>query len=428
MAIESRFVAAAPSSTVDRRYVVKREIARGGMGIVFEAEHTMLRAPVALKTLTSEALDWPLVHARLMREARALSIVRHPGVAAVLDAGTCAAHGPYLALEMIEGRSLESFVVARQRLDVESVVHVASQLGATVSFVHDRGVVHRDLKPGNVLVCREPARQGDVLKLLDFGIAVVPGDEDVIDRKLTHSGEVLGTVEYMAPEQLLDGALPTKASDIYALGVLLYECLTGDVPFPGTPTQVMTTLLAGKPVPSIRQRRPDVPPALEAAILRALSRDPAARYPRADALAAAVAAAVPRLVRPLSLLDMPAEPDPSTRRQYARAPFVTPVRIVASNGPADGRTEDVSEGGLLVVTNALVKEGERVSVRLPLPGAGRVVVIEAIARWARTRRGQKAIGIAFTNLPDDARADIRTYVALMTGSVGSTAAREARAA
>jgi serine/threonine protein kinase len=209
MTSEPRYVEASPASTIDRRYTVRREIARGGMGIVFEAEHSLTRSPVAVKVLTTAALGWPIVHARLMREARALAVARHPGVASVLDAGVCRSHGPYLVLEMIEGRSLESFIVARRTLDVESTVAVAQQLGAALSYVHSTGVVHRDVKPGNVLVTRDAGREGDVLKLLDFGIARVGEGDDVVERKLTQQTDVLGTIEYMAPEQILDGLPPT---------------------------------------------------------------------------------------------------------------------------------------------------------------------------------------------------------------------------
>ncbi|MBX7191898.1 MAG: protein kinase [Sandaracinaceae bacterium] len=416
MKSEPRYVEATPASTIDRRYSVRREIARGGMGIVFEAEHTLTRSPVAIKVLTTAALGWPIVHARLMREARALAVARHPNVASVLDAGVCRSHGPYLVLEMIEGRTLESFVVARNMLDIESTVSVAHQVAAALDHVHAVGVVHRDVKPGNILVTRSPGREGDVLKLLDFGIARVGEGDDVVDRKLTQQTDVLGTIEYMAPEQILDGLPPTASTDVYALGVSLYECLVGDVPFPGTMTQVMSALLAGKPVPSIRAARPDVPPALEAAILRAMRRDPAQRYGTATELAAACTHALGRLPGTLNLLDPRPAPTESTRRQFTRAPYVTPVRVLGTAGPCDGRTEDVSEGGLLVVTSGVCLEGDRVSVRLPLPSSGRVVTLDAIARWAKTQRGQRAIGVEFTDLPSDARSDIRNYVALMASA------------
>jgi hypothetical protein len=194
----------------------------------------------------------------------------------------------------------------------------------------------------------------------------------------------------------------------------------GDVPFPGTMTQVMSALLAGKPVPSIRESRPDVSPALESAILRAMRRDPAQRHASPDELAAACVAAIGHAPRRLDLLDPPRAPaDGSSRRQFTRAPYVTPVRVLGQAGACDGRTEDISEQGLLVVTSGNCAEGEEVTVRLPLPSSGRVVTLTGVARWAKTQRGQRAIGIALTGVPQEARADIRNYVALMTGATST---------
>ena len=415
MKSESRYVEATPASTIDRRYLVRREIARGGMGIVFEAEHTLTRDLVAVKLLTQGALGSPIVHARLMREARALAVARHPGVASVRDAGVCKSHGPYLVLEMIEGRSLESFLLARKTLSPDNVVAVAMQLGEALTHVHEAGVVHRDVKPGNVLVTRAPGRDGDVLKLVDFGIARVGEGDDVVERKLTQQTDVLGTVEYMAPEQLIDGLPPTPASDVYALGLSLYECLAGDVPFPGTMAHVMSNMLAGTPIPSIRDKRPDVSRELEAVILSALQRDPRARPSTPAALAHACVAALGRTPRKLVLLDAPREElGGVSRRQFARAPYVTPVRVLGSAGACDGRTEDISEQGLLVVTSGACAEGETVTVRLPLPTSGRVVTLDGVARWCKTQRGQRAIGVELKTIPDDARTDIRSYVGLMS--------------
>ncbi len=435
------FEEAKTASLVDRRYAIKREIARGGMGVVFEAEHTTLRSPVALKTLTSTALASSAVHARLMREARALSVVRHPGVTNVLDAGVCRTFGPYVALEMIEGRSLDGLVVARQRLDVESVVSIALQLAQALGAAHARGVIHRDVKPGNVLVTRDASGGGDRVKLIDFGIACVRGEDDVVTRRLTQAGEVLGTIEYIAPEQLLDPAPPTVRADVYSLGALAYECLMGDVPFQGPPRTILTTLLAGGRPSSIRERRPDVPAAVDAAVMRALSRDPSARFASAQAFEEALLAAWGRAPRPLSLLEAPrsseGRAEGSSRRQFVRAPYVTPVRVVSSNGAWDGRTEDVSEGGLLVVMPSHAEKGEtpessaqgqRVSVRLPLPASGRVVTVEATACWTRAQRGQRAMGISFTSLAEEVRDDIQKYVALMSRDVVAEPGASPRAA
>lgn len=431
-----------PGSVVDRRYVVGREIARGGMGVVVEAKHTTLRSTVALKTLTARAMESVQQHARLMREARALSMVKHPGISEVLDAGICSTFGPYLVLEMIDGRSLDGLIVAKQRLDVDSALAIVSQLAEALSAVHARGVIHRDVKPGNVLVTHGAGATGDRLKLIDFGIACVHGDDDVVERKLTCPGDVLGTVEYMAPEHLLDGMPPTPLSDVYALGALVYECLMGDVPFPGPARTIMSTMLAGARPASICQRRQDVPLPLEAAIMRALSRDRQARFGTVTAFKEACCAALGRRPRPLALVEVPRPAlDGASRRRFVRAPYVTPVRVIGSSEAWDGRTEDVSEGGLLVVTSVRhakepeapsegSQEGQRVSVRLPLPSSGRVVVIDAIACWARTQRGQRAIGISFVALADDVREEIRNYVSLMArdGSPEVAAPKRDRAA
>lgn len=418
--------------TVDRRYQVRREIARGGMGAVFEAEHAFLKSPVALKTLTRQALDVPSVHARLMREARALSRTRHPNVVPVFDAGVCDLHGPYVALDMIEGRTLESFLVARQKLDIAETLAVVAQLASALDWVHQKGVIHRDVKPANVLVSREPGRDGDTAILVDFGIARVPGEVDVVDGRLTRHGEVLGTVEYMAPEQLAEGREPDARTDVWALGVLAYECLTGDVPFTGTPTQVMTALLQGQKPPELRARRADVPEPLSKAVMRALNHAPAQRPQSAGELVRAMEQALGITAPPILLIDtvpdavrsvppsataadLKSSGNAPVRRLFARAPYVTPTRIVTTGGPCDGRSEDISEGGLLVVTSAECTDGDRVKVRLPLPTSGRVVVLEAIARWSKNRRGQRAIGVEFVDPPEEVRAEIRTYVTLMSG-------------
>lgn len=414
-------IEAHPGSLIDRRFRVRREIARGGMGVVFEAEHVLTRSKVAIKALTQDALGWPGVHNRLLREARALAIARHPGVAEIHDAGECPLHGPFLALEMIDGRSLESFLVARLTLDVDTVVAVAEELGAALTTVHARGVVHRDIKPGNVIVTRHPDRDVDRLKLVDFGIARVAEADDVVDARITRNKDVVGTVEFIAPELLVEDRAPSASSDVYALGVTLYECLTGEVPFPGTLSSVMRAHLEGRSVPSIRKRRADVPEALEAAILRAIDRDPARRFATAEALARACVDALGRSPRPIELLGGPRTRPEEGRRQFVRAPYVTPVRIVAASGPCDGRTEDLSEGGLLVVTSGLCAEGERVTVRLPLPATGRVVTLSATARWAKTQRGSRAIGLELDPIPEEIREEIRRYVALMCVQASSSA-------
>jgi hypothetical protein len=408
------------SALVDRRYRVRREIARGGMGIVYEAEHTVLGDVVALKCLNSRAREVFGIEERLMREARALARARHPHVVAVRDAGICPSYGPYVALDRLEGRPLDGLLTAKTRLQVPTVVHLALAVGDALTHAHTRGVIHRDLKPANVFVAKAP--EGERACLIDFGISHLLGEDVAQGPKLTRAGEVLGTPEYMAPEILIDGLPPRPESDVYALAAMLYECLTGDVPHAGPAMKIMSALLVDKPFKPIAASRGDVPPAIEAALKRGLSRDPAERPKTPSDLARLIHAAVGGPVEPLALLesDGPADQGGATRRQFDRAAYVAPVRVQAEKATADGRTEDISEGGLLVVGALGPIENQEVEVRLPLPTSGRVAQVRARSKWVRTRRGANALGLEFIDLPADARADIARYVSLMSESRGRT--------
>ncbi len=413
MANREGYVEATAGDLVDRRYRIRHEVARGAMGVVFEAEHVLTRQVVALKMLTSEVVRWPVLQERLMREARALGLVRHPGIVQVLDAGTCERHGTFVTLERIEGRSLDGLLTSHGRLSAATVVGLAKQLGAALHAVHALGVIHRDVKPGNILLRGGDPERGDVLKLIDFGIASLETDDDVTERKLTGQSELLGTLEYMAPEQILAGAPATRATDIYAMGATLYECLMGDVPYPGKLGEILQAHTAASGPPRLQSGDVVIPEALEAAILKALARRPEDRFATAEELAAACAAALPGSRTPLQLVTLTPAQSASSRRRHARAPYFALIRILTQAGHCDGHVEDISEGGLLAVTSGACEEGEVVRVRLPLPVSGRVATLEGKARWSKTRRGQRAIGVEFL-APDAAvTAEIGQYVTAM---------------
>jgi len=220
-------------TTVDRRYLLKREIARGGAGAVFEAEHIYTQRSVALKLLLPEQRSAPEPRARLLREALALSAARHPGVVAALDAGETEDGTPYLVLELLEGRSLEGILAVRRRIAAAEVAWIGAAICEALAAAHRRGIIHRDIKPSNVFVARD--EQGnEVVKVFDFGVARVPSEKN----KLTQDGALLGTPEYMAPEQLLAREVDGR-TDLYAVGVTLYECLAGVVPFEGNFGEVL---------------------------------------------------------------------------------------------------------------------------------------------------------------------------------------------
>jgi len=430
-----------PGATVDRRYLLKREIARGGVGAVFEAEHLFTKRSVAVKLLLPEMRYAPEPRARLLREALALTAARHPGVVSALDAGEAEDGTPYLVLELLEGRSLEGILAVRRRIDPAEVVWLGAAICDALAAAHHKGIVHRDIKPSNVFVARDDQGQ-EVVKLFDFGVASVSKESN----KLTQEGALLGTPEYMAPEQLLARAVDGR-TDLYALGVTLYECLAGVVPFEGNFGEVLLKV-STQPVTPLRQKVGDVPPELAVVIERALSREAADRFPDVESFAQALRESAPAH-RPGSLLGirqgppplpvrsaaapvgivappisvrkpLPAPPPPpvalpGTRRRFPRAPYVTPVRIVRGTEVLEGRSEDISIGGLLVLGPQAFEQAGLVRVRFALPMTGRVIELDATARWVKAARATGAVGLQFVSLPDDAQEVIERYVTMMGG-------------
>jgi len=404
--------AAGPGAVVDERYVIKREIARGGMGVVFEATHTTLRSAMALKMLTPASREWSAGQPRLLREARVLASCSHPRIVRVHDAGVCEIHGAFVALEMLEGRSLDSYLVARQRLDARTVARIGEQVCDAVAHVHSRGLLHRDIKPANLVVARDESGVSDGLKLIDFGVATISAELQSQEPKLTRVGTVLGTPEYLAPELMLGRATASAASDVYSIGVLLFEALTGELPYTGDASALALAHAMNKPRGKPPPIPGEVPPALWAAIQRALAREPSSRTDSAESLGRICREALGGADAPLDLL-LAASPS-GGKRQFQRAPYSAPARVWMRAGQVDGRTEDVSEGGVLVVVSAECVEGEKVRVRFPLPTSGLVLEVEGVARWIKTQRAQRAMGIAFDRLGQDALRDIRAYAEIMT--------------
>lgn len=389
-------------TVIDSRYRVVREIARGGIGTVFEARHLFTNRLVALKLLNAAQQQSAEAQARLLREAQALSKIKHPHVVEVLDAGMTRAGQVYLVTELIEGRSLDGVLAARSKLEPKTALELALQLASALNVVHERGVVHRDVKPHNILLRGSSDSSGIHVKLVDFGAAMV---EDV-DVKLTKPGEILGTPEYMAPEQLLGEAGDARA-DVYATGVTLYECLTGTVPYAGTFGQVLLAVTNG-PYPSMRQHAPDVSPELDAAVARMIASKPDNRYPSM----ASVTEALTVVLKAYSGAAPQQRAD--TRRAFKRASYVTPVRLLLEGDThCDGRTEDISEGGLLVFADRDLVAGDRVRLRFAAPMTGIVIEVAATAKWTREQRGRRVTGLEFVNPPAAVIDSIKRYVDLI---------------
>jgi serine/threonine-protein kinase len=257
------------------RYRILGELGRGSMGVVYRADDPMLNRTVAIKTINmvADAEDRAEYEKRFYQEAKAAGGLSHPNVVTIYDIGH-AGDVVYMAMEYIEGTELRDLLL-RGRLDAATAVDIAAQVAEGLAYAHMRGVVHRDVKPANIMVPRDgPA------KIMDFGIARMRASE-----VKTQTGMLLGSPKYMSPEQLLGGAVDQRC-DIFSLGVVLYEALTGAPPFSGSDiTQIMYQIVnAAPPPPSAVNSR--VSPMLDLIVAKALAKDPAARYPDARELAA----------------------------------------------------------------------------------------------------------------------------------------------
>ncbi len=416
-------------NTVDGRYELRRDLGRGAGGLVFEARHCFTGRRVALKIVAPDVPRAQLteLRARLEREARALAAVRHPGVVEILDGGVLDDGTPYIVMENLEGRTLEGLLATRGRLSVENTISLALQLCAALEAAHDAGVIHRDLKPGNVLIVRD--RDGlERVKLVDFGTAQIQIQGASQEAKLTAIGALVGTAAYMAPEQLLANDDIDARADVYGLGITMFECVTGNVPYPGPYPQVLLEACGEGPVPELPA---DVDPGVAAIVRRAIAKKREDRYPSCTEMASELRQATSS-VRGLTLLlgppPLPKEPGPpveaprappvAQRRRTPRAPYVTPVHITLPTGAIGGRTEDISEGGMLVICREPCQSNLRVTVRFALPLEGHVVSCHADLRWARSARpaetdGPRAMGLEFVDVPQDVRSSIAKYVRLM---------------
>ncbi|WP_232537373.1 serine/threonine-protein kinase [Cystobacter fuscus] len=262
-----------------------RELGRGGMGTVLLAEHVLIPKRVAVKVLHSHLAEEPELVARLLAEARAMSLVQHENVVTIYDLDTRDGR-PYVVMEYLEGQSLAAF--ARGPIEPALTVELLTQVCDALGAAHARGIIHRDLKPANIFLVPGPQGRHRV-KLLDFGIAKRLARTE--GETPTRTGVLLGTPEFMAPEQCSGEAVDAR-TDLYAVGVLGYLLLTGRVPFSNESTAaVLVAHLTQKPVPP-HEVRPGVPPALSAVLMRALAKRPEERFATAAELRAALESAL----------------------------------------------------------------------------------------------------------------------------------------
>lgn len=309
----------------ERHFEITKLLGHGGMGVVHAAVDRRSGKVVALKRIQPRLHHQATVLARFEREARAQSRIRSPFVVSVLDVGHDA-DGPYLAMELLEGETLEKRLLRDVRLSVEDTLAVGDQLLAGTEAAHRAGVIHRDLSPANVFVAQTP--EGERVKILDFGISKLEGQGG---GTLTETGEILGTIAHIAPERFA-GRPATHRSDLWSVGVLLYRCLAGKNPFEAANEfAAITRITNSKPAPlpdvvDARTREAFAP-----FFARAFEKDPAKRHASADEMRGALAdvRAMVTGTRRLSPVPKPAPPAPSSVRPLARRSLRMPIAALA---------------------------------------------------------------------------------------------------
>ena len=300
------------SWTIDHRFQITRVLGEGGMGVVYEAVQLSVGRPVAIKMLLSND---PMHRKRMLREIQLLTQLDHPNIVNVLDGGETADGSVYLVMERIVGPTLAE-KLARERMSWRNACDIAVQICDALETSHVRGIVHRDLKPGNIMLVDEPTR-GDLVKVLDFGIAKAIETDGQRTSEVTIVGTIVGTPHYMAPEAIEGGLDPR--SDLYALGCILYEMLAGTVPFAhATPESVLWHQLRESPPPLPNE----TPPALAALTYALLLKDP--RYRPASA-AIVREALLSVLVPPPAVTRAPAPAAPPAQRVNA---WIRPIAIL----------------------------------------------------------------------------------------------------
>ncbi len=321
-------------SEVAGRYVIERRLGAGGMSTVFMANDTVLERPVAVKLLAEHLADDEAFVYRFRREALSAARLQHPNIVQVFDSGQDpASERHYIVMEYVDGPSAADMLRERKQLEVEETVQLVRDACHGLEYAHRAGVVHRDVKPGNLLFAEEMG----LTKLADFGIA-----KAAEQTRITQVGSVLGTAAYLSPEQAR-GEEAGPASDVYSLGVCAYQFLTGRLPHEYTSLTELALKQQQDPVAPVSDYRPEVPPELDDAVRVALERDPDARYQSALEMAVAIEAGLQgeatEATQRLGMSDLDAtealDDTAATRAMQRTTLGPSPTRV--DDAPRDGR-------------------------------------------------------------------------------------------
>lgn len=372
------------------KYRLVTELGRGGMGAVWRAEHLVLRSPVAVKLVLSRVADSEPLRARFLREAQAAAALRSPHVVQILDYGVHE-DTPFMVMELLEGESLRERLRKRSTLSPGELVQLVVHVARALQKAGEAGIVHRDLKPDNVFLVRNADEE--IAKVLDFGIAKAPAEAGTGVSAETHTGTVLGTPHYMSPEQARGTRAVDPRSDLWALGVIAFECLTGRRPFESPVLGDLLVKICTDPVP-LPSSLAAVPPGFDGWIARALEREPERRFQSAaemaDALRAlagtgpvslapsAPTASIVPLSSPHPMAAMPASTQAPLSltpvREPRRSPLAIPVVVLLGVGAAG----TLGAGGYLMLQRSKAEPApSTLSEPIAAPGAGLLDVVDA---------------------------------------------------
>jgi serine/threonine-protein kinase len=282
-----KIVELVPGQIVSGRYKIRRRIGQGGMGAVYAAEHVEFGRHVALKVLAPELSQQQDMLTRFRGEARAASQIGHPGIIDVFDFGTTEDGCVFFAMELLEGEDVAQVLARERRIGVARASRIIAETAAAVGAAHGKGIVHRDLKPENIFLVKRNGKES--VKVLDFGVAKATDPFIGPQQGVTGRGTVVGTPEYMSPEQASGNPVDAR-SDVYSLGCILYEMFVGKPPFVGKNFVTVLMKHIGQPPVPPREHDPpaDIPPALEKVIMKALAKDPTQRYASMEEMARSV--------------------------------------------------------------------------------------------------------------------------------------------
>jgi serine/threonine-protein kinase len=368
-----------PGQVIDGKYRIVRLIGEGGMGAVYEGQNTSIRRRVAIKILHAGVASNTEMVQRFEREAQVAGTVGNDHILEILDLGALPAGERYMVMEFLDGETLTDRIKSRGRLLPAEAFAIVRQVLRGLAAAHAAGIVHRDLKPDNIFILKEKAGHKDFVKIIDFGISkfTEPGGAS---SRMTRTGALMGTPHYMAPEQATGSSDIDQRTDIYAVGIILYEALTGRVPFQAeTFNQLLFEIALAKLIPA-RQFVPDLDPAVDSILLKASARDPRHRFqscaefleaiddyersgravslPPEQSIEAIVAATVPRTGQMPSVSDVPAT-------------MTAPATLSASNSDGVSDAASVASASPAPTLNSWANTGEHA---LPKKGSGLVMV------------------------------------------------------